>query len=530
MRGRWLHRPPLLGAFALLMGTQCVFAQTFVRNADQTTAQRPAESQVFAIMGQVARPGVYQLRERSVTLHQLVDYAGGLTQKAQGRVRLIRGDRAGQQTWYTPNSRFELFSGDMVIIDSAFEAQRGFSGNHDNQFVQIGLVNLLQYPVVVKLRREIATAPGIVAVLGQAPETAAMIRVISTTRFNDLRGRSNQPGQLLPSGTVLIFNPRTIDYSRVPNLPVPFTAEALAAERRNGLRAPNPIAVLPRDKRQQPRPMGPLAEREIDPPAVPGRAHIATPSTPPPNLKTPPSARPINEDSSLLMDSFEDDEADAIPSNETDSPSSTAADQLTAQDNEVSATVSGEAIIAPPKPHAPHWAILVEEGQKFVDWPAISIAIVVVCTLVLAGIVLWPMVRVEPPRPPREPMPQEYLNAIIGNHMAVLEEPIPLSKIQEFYGTPATTGQFRVDAKVVATNEVPKPHFRPNVTSKEPVLAGQFTETTPTVNSQMGTSVVSADETANRTQPQPQPQPTRHSIEVPQSDIIDRALRTVQGD
>lgn len=579
MRGRCCHRPTFLMACVLTLAFSSAAAQDFVQYADQTNSKAQgsvgdfraennqssrARSQAYGIMGQVARPGVYELNERSVTLRQLVDYAGGLTKNAQGRVRLIRGGRAGQQTWYTPQSRFELFAGDLVIVDAVSNAGAMANGV-DGQFVQLGFVNLLSNPVVIKLRREYATARGIVLFLGQSAQMAGSVQIVSSTRFNDLRGTSNQPGRSLPSGTVLIFDPRTIDYSRLPSLPVPYTSDALQAERRNRLRAPNPIASMPQVGNHAPKPIGPLAEREIDPPAVPGRVHIVTPSAPATNPKTPSSDESKETETTEPSESAGNVEPPKETTTEPISPSAPLPDSEpdistpAAQNGAIAAAenhpvseikddmgfafvdlnsaaepVPAEAQRAHNENHVaqtspvsndttsnapPRLTQRLERAKEFTDWPAVSILIIVISALVIATVVLWPLVKRDPPRPPRQTSPREYLDAIISDKLPILEERIELPETQEFYGSPSIRRQLRVDAK----EDVPKPNFRPNVTSKQPVLAAQFVGQAPPASDMAGTSQKFGREPI-------QSSTTQTATEVPQSDIIERALRTVQGD
>src|SRR5262245_24763921 len=73
---------------------------------------------VLAIMGEVARPGAYELSISRPQLLDLVNPAGGATPEASGNVRIIRGGRPGWQAWLTPAAPFPLRPNDLVIVDS----------------------------------------------------------------------------------------------------------------------------------------------------------------------------------------------------------------------------------------------------------------------------------------------------------------------------------------------------------------------------------------------------------------------------
>ena len=70
-----------------------------------------------AIMGQVARPGVYEMRTADPQLTELVQRAGGLAPEASGSIRLIRHARTGQQVFYSPGLSYPLMHGDLLIAE-----------------------------------------------------------------------------------------------------------------------------------------------------------------------------------------------------------------------------------------------------------------------------------------------------------------------------------------------------------------------------------------------------------------------------
>src|SRR5262245_31777496 len=118
-------------------------------DAADSFTHESAHQPVLAIMGEVARPGAYELPISRPQLLDLVNLAGGRTQEASGSVRIIRGGRPGWQAWLTPAAPFPLRPDDLVIVDSVWpQSDRRFTADMRNaptsrpasKFVQLGIV------------------------------------------------------------------------------------------------------------------------------------------------------------------------------------------------------------------------------------------------------------------------------------------------------------------------------------------------------------------------------------------------------
>src|SRR5437899_3224096 len=83
----------------------------------RASVSTPAPGQFLAIMGQVARPGVYELSATQTQLVEFVRMAGDLTAAASGSVRIVHHGRGGQQAFLRPELKYELVPGDLVIVD-----------------------------------------------------------------------------------------------------------------------------------------------------------------------------------------------------------------------------------------------------------------------------------------------------------------------------------------------------------------------------------------------------------------------------
>lgn len=184
------------------------------------TAQQP----YVGLLGQIVRPGVYEIERRGTLLADLLQDIGGLAKDASGQFRVIRNGRPGQTTSYSGAAQFELMAGDLIIADAqpSQVGQRATSGKTtSDDAVQIGFVNLVDRPVVLKLRNERASVYEILATLGQDQNLASQIKIVapSSQRFH---GQPRSDAKLV-SETVLIFPQNSVKKSAaLESLPEPF--------------------------------------------------------------------------------------------------------------------------------------------------------------------------------------------------------------------------------------------------------------------------------------------------------------------
>jgi hypothetical protein len=169
----------------------------------------------FGILGEVARPGVYQLPS-ACTFGELVRQAGGVTRNANGNARVFRGARLAQQLFVAASDAQLLRPSDMIVLERGGTAQstiepmakasaqspgRSREPSAVQSDVQIGIINLIDRPVVLKLPAEQASLARIVESLRQPPDLIDSIRVVGPAP--DVRATANAGS--LRSGTVLIF-------------------------------------------------------------------------------------------------------------------------------------------------------------------------------------------------------------------------------------------------------------------------------------------------------------------------------------
>ncbi len=236
---------------------------TLPQNSPQLASDESPFS-YFGLMGEVMRPGVYEIPSGDPLLIDVVQKAGGLTRSASGNIRIVRRGRAGQQTFYSPSLQFRLHPGDILIADRGRVAakqhpydpnQKHFRGGSqsqsarietdDNTSVQLAFVNLIERPVVLRVRRKHANLPTIISLLGQSPTAAESVRILTVSRFTGRVFVSDQ-NKTIPTGSVLVFDPRTVTSQKIPKLPEPVSPQPPVAEAKTAnLQAIPPAAVQP---------------------------------------------------------------------------------------------------------------------------------------------------------------------------------------------------------------------------------------------------------------------------------------------
>ena len=193
----------------------------------------------FGIMGQVARPGVYELAYPEPQLLELIRHAGGLTQQATNQLRIIRQGHAGQRAFYEPSLTYALLPGDIVVADGPIpprppqwisESKAASSdiqtadlvfrpGVEEAQFhFHVALLNVLDRPVILPVPESHANVPAVLAYLGQDPQTAAQVKVLPAGPARPLSSKETLAASTFLGPTVLYFNPHLIRRDQLPKL------------------------------------------------------------------------------------------------------------------------------------------------------------------------------------------------------------------------------------------------------------------------------------------------------------------------
>lgn len=193
----------------------------------------------FAIMGAVSQPGVYFQSSDHLTLGEFLKVAGGALPSANGTARIVRQGRGGLQAFISPESQYELMSGDVVLLESrhlngpaglreypaagATPAQTSSPQPTPNAtpspWSYLAFVNLAPHPILVPVPSDQATLTNVIKWLRQDPQNPPFVRVLPPAPV--LRQNASKPAeqQLLENGTVLVFDPATIKRERLPGFP-----------------------------------------------------------------------------------------------------------------------------------------------------------------------------------------------------------------------------------------------------------------------------------------------------------------------
>ena len=214
-------------------------SKTITWRAAETTQEN-----CVAILGEIATPGAYCLDARSLSVQTLVRRAGGVTEEASMAIRLIRHERVNQTLFLSPQSDTPLLPGDVLIVESkratlgtskvlnvgnpANGVRRVAAPTGDAQGVQVAYLNVLDRPVVVKLRNEEARLDHIVQMLGQPVELAGSVQVLGPDRSSHVTQLATASPRLT-DGTVLVFRKGSINRNKLPaTLPKPYDSEIAA--------------------------------------------------------------------------------------------------------------------------------------------------------------------------------------------------------------------------------------------------------------------------------------------------------------
>ncbi|MBS0202704.1 MAG: SLBB domain-containing protein [Planctomycetes bacterium] len=205
-----------------------------------------ASSELYVgILGEILKPGVYRLDRPSLTLQSVIRRAGGLTDDCSGTIRIVRQDRLVESLFFNPQSNTQLMAGDLLVVESRraqsaisklYESDPNLRSTYaraaaeavksaDPAGVQVAFLNVLDRPVVVKVKHEDARLSNVLQMLDQPLELAESVRVIGPDRLL-LQGNATHPIQApLADGSVIVFPRNAINRKSLPALPAPFDSE-----------------------------------------------------------------------------------------------------------------------------------------------------------------------------------------------------------------------------------------------------------------------------------------------------------------
>ena len=216
------------------------FAQSPRPNSKPKTSKTvPHSHEIYVgILGQIVNPGVYQIQQRWLSADSLIQRAGGLTDQATtSSMRVFREGRIVSPL----QADSSLLSGDVLIVESkqrraavngafnpepqAYRVQPTAATSSDSDGVHVAFLNLLETPVVVKLRPENAQIEQIVQMLGQPIELSPSVTVLNSERVSRVDSDPSLSHSRVSDGSILIFPQRGVDRTRFPPFPQPFASE-----------------------------------------------------------------------------------------------------------------------------------------------------------------------------------------------------------------------------------------------------------------------------------------------------------------
>ncbi len=186
----------------------------------------PSARACIGVLGAVARPGAFEFDRGPVELRDVIAQAGGTTPEATGNIRIIRGGRPGQQVFLHPGTSYLVMPGDVVVavgrpkrpIPPPRPSDRSPGASEPLPPVEIAFVDVLDRPIVLKVRGEHASVAKLIELLGQPAELGTSVRIIPTMGLVGLKGPLTDRSPLPPS-TVLVFERRLLDLDSIPPLP-----------------------------------------------------------------------------------------------------------------------------------------------------------------------------------------------------------------------------------------------------------------------------------------------------------------------
>lgn len=178
------------------------------------------------LMGEVARPGVYEFDQPDLRLPQLVELAGGLKEDSASRnVYSFRNGRQGPQTFFTPDSSFTVLPGDILMVGRRpdygviRQTSAGQTTASPPEQPQIAVLGLIERPVLLHLPLNMSSIPGLFALLHQDRNPGRTIAVYPPNAAPFSYTAQNSQPVPLSSGTIVMFDPQTVLRDGLPQLP-----------------------------------------------------------------------------------------------------------------------------------------------------------------------------------------------------------------------------------------------------------------------------------------------------------------------
>ena len=198
-----------------------------------------AEDCFVAVMGEVERPGTYRLDPSSLTLHKVVQCAQGFRDHASMAIRVIRRGRFNQIEIFSDKTDSRVWPGDLLIVESNHSqkidskmagvdeqptdiTRADYYESDRPAVIQIALVNLMEYPVVLRLHPDQANASGLLQALDQPLTLLARTHVITPDIPYRQSSDAAKKASRMQNGSVMVFEPDDVRRRQIAGrLPLP---------------------------------------------------------------------------------------------------------------------------------------------------------------------------------------------------------------------------------------------------------------------------------------------------------------------
>jgi len=439
----------------------------------------------FAVMGEVKWPAVYEINRRLPRLIDVIRQAGGLTSPHNSSTWIVRHGGHPRPAYATdillqPNDVVVVVGGSSdnrngfsfpkyeprASADASLE-RRSIDTAASGEDIQVALVNLIDRPVVLmNVRPGYQTLETLVASLGQLPSVAGTVEVLKPAGLFRSGNRHGSSGRLA-SGSVLIFDPSTIQSDLIPDLPPTIRGEIPTAPAATGHSPYSHVAdARQRHENHNDSPVtapvqaagvvsAPLAEPFAPIHTDPQPEFLQAPSSDQPSVNEPAvdeSRAAIGKQQTTFTDAMmhqHQSHRSQSAVNRTDEPSTTALAASKSQQRSIENTLSGPAY---------------EDGSSGSSLVVIVAGLSMLVLIVLAGRTdVASRIRLRALPRPRAKRSRSALEALINNELPIAEEPCEIPGHPVFFGKPTGARQSRIDA----AHPVAGPHIPTRAANSE---------------------------------------------------------------
>ncbi|HSG71794.1 MAG TPA: SLBB domain-containing protein, partial [Planctomycetaceae bacterium] len=216
--------------------SEVISVQAPVQTADEVpiapaSAQKKSVEYVV-VTGQVSQPGVYEFRNGIASLEELIDQAGGLTSFSNREFFVYRTGTGYLELDLQTQANFQLQNGDILLAETPVRYYRELNlpdSRHDlyklHDKTQIIMFNLADRPVLLTVPPTGARMPALLELLKQSPAAMVGVQRIPPPHSQEIPKHAQLAPGLIPSSSIVIFDPKRIDPATLPTLPPPMIAE-----------------------------------------------------------------------------------------------------------------------------------------------------------------------------------------------------------------------------------------------------------------------------------------------------------------